>query len=118
MVIVIIMQPAAVAEPIKVMVVEADPAVEAVAVVNMAAVVVVILPVEIMLEVAETDPELAAACRLARRRRLGPYYAGDDRRERRAKHLGALARQGFNFDVARKVVDAPDLEALDALLSE
>jgi hypothetical protein len=58
MVIVIIMQPAAVAEPIKVMVVEADPAVVAVAVVNMAAVVVVILPVEIMLEVAEPEPEL------------------------------------------------------------
>ncbi len=64
----------------------------------------------------EADPELAAACRLARRRRLGPYYTGADRRERRQKHLGALARQGFSFDVAKKVVDAPDLEALDALL--
>jgi cell shape-determining protein MreD len=58
MVIVIIMQPAAVAEPIKVMVVEADPAVAVVVVVNMAAVVVVILPVEIMLEAAEPDPDL------------------------------------------------------------
>lgn len=70
------------------------------------------------LEEEQSNPELAAACNYARRRRLGPYYAGEDRRERRQKHLGALARQGFSFDIARQVIDADSVDELTELLEE
>lgn len=64
------------------------------------------------------DPELAAAAALARRRRLGPYR---DRRARRAmfeKDLAALARAGFSYDVARRVMEAETVEALAAAVAE
>ncbi len=60
--------------------------------------------------------ELAAACVLARRRRLGPYRAAGQRGEFRQKDLAALARAGFSLDVARKVLAARDPEALERLL--
>ncbi|MDD9876552.1 MAG: RecX family transcriptional regulator [Magnetovibrio sp.] len=60
------------------------------------------------------DPELAAALALARRRRLGPYRAGPARAERREKDLAALARAGFSYEVARRVVEAVSLEELEA----
>ncbi|MFQ5764012.1 MAG: RecX family transcriptional regulator [Rhodospirillales bacterium] len=75
------------------------------------------------------EAELAAAVNFARRRRLGPF--GQEARrakgptgtkeskgsgEGREKALAALARAGFSFDVARRVVDAEDADALgDAL---
>lgn len=49
--------------------------------------------------------EMAAAARLAKRRRLGPYRDPVARAERRARDLAALARAGFSYDVARAVVD-------------
>lgn len=52
------------------------------------------------------DPELAAALTLARRRRLGPYRAPDDREERRQKDLAVLARAGFGYQIARRVIEA------------
>lgn len=61
-----------------------------------------------------SDPDLEAALAFARRRRLGPYRAAEERAARRAKDLAALARAGFPMDVARKVLDAPDPEALRA----
>ena len=60
------------------------------------------------------DPELSAAITFARRRRLGPYRSGDDRAERRERDLAALGRQGFTYDIALKVVDAEDIEVLQA----
>ncbi|MGM0578949.1 MAG: regulatory protein RecX [Myxococcota bacterium] len=68
------------------------------------------------LEEEAADPELAAACALARRRRLGPWYGGEDRAERRQKHMASLARAGFSFDVARRVVDAEEPGVLEAEL--
>lgn len=62
-----------------------------------------------------TDPakrELTAAASFARRRRLGPYRVGE-RAEHRGRDLAALARAGFAYDLARKVIDAPDPDALD-----
>ena len=50
------------------------------------------------------DDELAAAHALARRRRLGPYRTGD-RAAFREKDLAALARAGFGFAIARRIVD-------------
>ncbi|MBI3516100.1 MAG: RecX family transcriptional regulator [Proteobacteria bacterium] len=60
------------------------------------------------------DPELDAAVALARRRRLGPFRAGD-RAAHRQRDLGVLARAGFEGAVARRVIDAPDAASLDDL---
>jgi len=59
--------------------------------------------------------EVAAAARLARRRRLGPYRDGTADRARREKELGAFARAGFALGLARAIVDAPDEAALAEL---
>jgi regulatory protein len=60
------------------------------------------------------DLDLAAAAALARRRRLGPYRAPERRAERRDTDLAALARAGFGYDVARRVVDADDPAELES----
>lgn len=52
------------------------------------------------------DAELAAAWRLARRKKLGPYRPARDRADLRMRDLAALARGGFAYDVARRVIDA------------
>jgi regulatory protein len=58
------------------------------------------------------DPDLAAACAFARRRRLGPYRAaGLDRR----RELAAFARAGFSRRVAEAVLACVDIEAAEAL---
>jgi regulatory protein len=60
-------------------------------------------------DVDEQATEEAAAHALARRRRLGPYRAGG--RERwREKDIAALARAGFSFDLARRVIGGERLE--------
>jgi len=51
------------------------------------------------------EPELEAARRYARRRRLGPYR-GDLRAECRDKDLAAMARAGFAGRIARQVIDS------------
>jgi len=53
------------------------------------------------------DVELTAAVALAKRRRIGPFRKSD-REPGREKDLAALARAGFSFDVARRVIDAED----------
>lgn len=58
-------------------------------------------------------PDLAAACNYARRRRLGPWRRAD-REGHRERDLAALGRQGFGYDLARKVVDAADADELEA----
>jgi regulatory protein len=64
---------------------------------------------------AEGGGDLAAACALVRRRRLGPYRPPASRAAARAKDLGVLARAGFSGDVARRVLGAADADALDRL---
>lgn len=61
---------------------------------------------------AAGEPELAAALTFARRRRLGPYRAAA-RAERRERDLAALGRQGFDMALARRVIDARDIEELE-----
>ncbi|MGE4221186.1 MAG: regulatory protein RecX [Alphaproteobacteria bacterium] len=58
------------------------------------------------------DPDLAAAIAYARRRRLGPWR-GTDRADRRDRDLAALARQGFSYQIALRVIDAPDPDTLE-----
>jgi len=70
--------------------------------------------------IAELDAEggaseLAAACALVRRRRLGPYRAPDKRAQYREKDLASLARAGFGIALARRVLKAQDVEALERL---
>lgn len=60
------------------------------------------------------DPDLAAALALARRRRLGPFRAREARADHRMRDLAALARAGFAYQVAARVVDADDPAALEA----
>jgi len=58
------------------------------------------------------DPDLAAACAFARRRRLGPYRraAPDPMRE-----LGVFARAGFARRIAERVLACADIDAVEAL---
>ena len=58
--------------------------------------------------------ELAAACALIRRRRLGPYRAAGQRAAMRQNDLAALARAGFSLDIARRALAAPDRLTLEA----
>ncbi|MCZ6861579.1 MAG: RecX family transcriptional regulator, partial [Alphaproteobacteria bacterium] len=60
------------------------------------------------------DPELAAALNLARRRRLGPYKAQGDREGQRQKDLAVLARAGFGYQIARRVIEAESAAELEA----
>ena len=58
------------------------------------------------------DPDLAAACAFARRRRLGPYRgSGADP----ARELGVFARAGFARRVAERVLACADIDAVEAL---
>ena len=65
---------------------------------------------------AGADPDLAAACAFARRRRLGPYRRSADADH--ARELSALARAGFSRRVAEAVLACPDIEAIEALARE
>jgi regulatory protein len=59
------------------------------------------------------DPELAAALTLARRRRLGPYGVPGGRDERRRKDLAILARAGFGYQIAQRVIAAKNPAELE-----
>ncbi len=67
-----------------------------------------------------SDSDLAAACTFIRRRRLGAYRRvasgapaiGSD------KVLAALARAGFSFETARKVLACTNIAAVEALLQD
>lgn len=56
-------------------------------------------------ESAEDSADVVAARMLARRRRLGPYRAPDQRAQNRARDLAALGRAGFDYQTARRVID-------------
>ena len=61
----------------------------------------------------EGDPDLAAACAFARRRRLGPYRRAPN--AERDKELGAFARAGFARAAAEAVLACADPDAAEAL---
>jgi regulatory protein len=72
--------------------------------------------VDDLVETREIDPQLEAAATYARRRRLGPYRPEHQREERRERDMGAMARAGFGWGIAKQVIDAEDLETLAELL--
>ena len=51
---------------------------------------------------------MAAALAFARRRRLGPFRTTASRAEHREKDLAKLARQGFAYETARRIIDADE----------
>ncbi len=57
--------------------------------------------------------DLAAAAKLARKRRLGPFGDPKLRRDRRMKDMAVLARAGFDYDICRRVIDAKDAGELE-----
>jgi len=58
------------------------------------------------------DPDLAAACAFARRRRLGPYRQGEINR---ARELAAFARAGFSREAAQAVMRCAGSDEAEAL---
>ncbi|MGO1119847.1 regulatory protein RecX [Rhodovibrionaceae bacterium A322] len=64
------------------------------------------------------DPEMLAALAYTRRRRLGPYRPEDKREGLKERDMAALARQGFSYDLVRRIMEAGDLEDLEALADE
>ena len=61
---------------------------------------------------AAVDPDLAAACAFARRRRLGPFRRGLADRHR---ELAVFARAGFSRAIAGAVLACGDIESVEAL---
>ena len=66
-------------------------------------------------EEIEADLDLAAAVAYAKRRRIGPWRMRN-REEQRDKDLAALGRQGFGYDLARKIIDSDDIQELEEAL--
>ena len=70
--------------------------------------------------------ELLAACRFARRRRLGPFdrQQDDDEKDRQAgrqrqqRQLGSMARAGFAMAVSRTVIRLEDRDAAEMLMDQ
>ena len=60
-------------------------------------------------------PDLIAAIALARRRRLGPFRPPELREANRTKDMAILGRAGFDYQTARQVVDADDVNALEEI---
>jgi len=65
------------------------------------------------------DPDLAAACAFARRRRLGPFRRAPAHREptNRQRELAVFARAGFARREAEAVLACADPDAVAALLA-
>jgi regulatory protein len=71
------------------------------------------------LQVLEAEPgggDLAAACAFIRRRRLGAYRSAMLRPGTAEKDMAALARAGFSFEIARRVLGCADVAAVETLL--
>ncbi len=60
-----------------------------------------------------TNPNLIAAKTLVKRRRLGPYRQPNKRKELQDRDLAAVARAGFDFQTARKVIYAESVKKLE-----
>ena len=63
-----------------------------------------------LIESQEYDP-FAAALKLAKKKKIGPFSPNKEiRKERRSKDLAILVRAGFDYDVAVKVLDMKEEE--------
>ena len=62
-------------------------------------------------EVGQLD--LAAAIAYARKRRLGPYRSNIGKPKNPEKELAALARSGFSYALALRILEAKDIDELE-----
>jgi regulatory protein len=61
--------------------------------------------------------EFRAAFHYARRRRLGPFRLDPEvRASKRERDLAALGRSGFSYEIASRIVEAPDPDSLESAL--
>ena len=51
------------------------------------------------------EPDLEAALRFARKKRLGRFRPPEDRADKRQRDMAALGRAGFSWHIAKTVVD-------------
>jgi len=61
------------------------------------------------------EPDFVSALRLCKRRRIGPLRPGANRELFYKKDMGILARNGFSFELSKRVLDLP-LEEFAKLL--
>ena len=66
---------------------------------------------------SKQDIDLAAAISYAQKRRMGPFRLDEADESKRNKELGALARRGFSFEIAEKVLST-DREELEEIIEE
>jgi regulatory protein len=59
---------------------------------------------QVLAESANPQSELEAAAAYVKRKRLGRFRTGDASADTRRKDLMRLARQGFDFDTARRAL--------------
>ena len=59
------------------------------------------------------DPELNAALTLARKRRFGPFGLEPPGEEKRKKQLAAMARAGFSYGIAKRIINATSEEDIE-----
>ena len=70
-----------------------------------------------LLKCDNEDPELTASIIFSRKRRLGPFREIlDKRNEFREKDMAKLARAGFSYHIAEKVISAETLEELEEMV--
>ncbi len=60
-------------------------------------------------ETASEDPEIAAALKFARRKKIGPFAKGPQEPQ---KSLAAMARAGFTYETARRVLEMNEEEII------
>ncbi|MDH5773070.1 MAG: recombination regulator RecX [Rhodospirillaceae bacterium] len=64
-------------------------------------------------------PELQAALNMIRKKRIGPYRTDSKiRAEKRENDLAKLARAGFSYDTAKRMIDADSVEELVLMIEE
>ena len=73
----------------------------------------IIQEVIVKLHSETSNPNLSAAKKLVKRRRLGLYRQPSKRAEQQGKDLAAVARAGFDFQTARRVIFAETIEELE-----
>lgn len=66
----------------------------------------------------DEQSDLYGAIRYAKRRRIGVYrtHPTPDPYKQKQRDLASLARNGFSFDICKKVLDADNIEDLESLL--
>jgi regulatory protein len=65
----------------------------------------------------EEADDLYAAAIFARKRAFGPFRRVELDEKRKAKELSAFARNGFSFDIGRKVFDMSFEDAEEVILA-